>query len=387
MLEEFATRLAAVDGTVLTPLIQQVLAQPTAEVLNWGYELLQGGFGHEVSGVYGVYRFRGRALVQGETRPWSLILKASGSATSGHDPTAWNYWKREALIYQSALLATLPPGLTAPRCFGVVEPVDEEVWLWLEDIHDECGRRWPVARYGVAAHHLGQFNGAYLAGHPLPQQPWLTQSLWPDWLPMFNTYLSDLPVWRQHPYAQRVLPADLMPRMMALWAQRERFLHALAQLPCCFCHHDAFRRNLFARQDPVGQEETVAIDWAFAGLGVVGTEASKLCISSLTFLELPATQAQELDVTVFSGYLAGLQAAGWQGDRQMVRCGYTIVAALSGLEQLYRDLHGIHSGVPDAVVERIFGHAVPQILDQHTNLFRFTLALADEAQPLIDHWC
>src|SRR5687768_10248175 len=110
MLENFATRLAAVDRTALTPLVQQVLAKPGAEVLNWGYELLHGGFGHEVSGVYGVYRFSGHAVAQGETLPWSLILKASGSAASGNDPTAWNYWRREALVYQSDLLERLPGG-------------------------------------------------------------------------------------------------------------------------------------------------------------------------------------------------------------------------------------------------------------------------------------
>jgi hypothetical protein len=186
MIEEFATRLAAVDRTMLTPLVQQALAQPSVEVLNWGYELLHGGFGHEVSGVYGVYRFSGHAIARGETLPWSLILKASGSATSSNDLTAWNYWKREALVYQSQLLDTLPSGLIAPRCYGVVEQADEEVWLWLEDIHEKIGRVWLVARYGVAAHHLGQFNGAYLAGRDLPVQPWLTQSVWPDWLPLLT---------------------------------------------------------------------------------------------------------------------------------------------------------------------------------------------------------
>jgi hypothetical protein len=238
----------------------------------------------------------------------------------------------------------------------------------------------------VAAHHLGQFNGAYLTGRSLPQQPWLTQSLWRDWLPLFDPYLSDLPAWRQHPYAQRVLPADLMPRMATLWTRREQLLHALTQLPRCFCHHDAFRRNLFARRSAAGQAQTVAIDWAFAGLGVVGTEAANLCISSLAFLELPVTQAQKLDTTVFAGYLTGLQAAGWQGDPQVVRSGYTVAAALLGLEQLARDLQGIHSGVPDALVERIFGHPMPQILAQHAHVFRITLDLANEAQQLIDNW-
>jgi hypothetical protein len=30
---------------------------------------------------------------------------------------------------------------------------------------------WPLERYGLAARHLGQFNGRYLTGTPLPQHP------------------------------------------------------------------------------------------------------------------------------------------------------------------------------------------------------------------------
>ena len=98
--------------------------------------------------------------------------------------------------------------------------------------------------------------GPYLAGRDLPVQPWLTQRVWPDWLPLFDPYLSDLRSWRQHPSAQRVLPEEIIPRMAALWMQRKRLLHALAQLPRCFCHRDAFRRNLFARRDAAGQAQT-----------------------------------------------------------------------------------------------------------------------------------
>jgi len=41
---------------------------------------------------------------------WSMILKmASGaSPTAGHEPGARNYWRREAVAYQSGLLGALP---------------------------------------------------------------------------------------------------------------------------------------------------------------------------------------------------------------------------------------------------------------------------------------
>jgi len=384
MLEDFATRLAAIDRATLAPLLQQALDQPEVEVLNWGYGLLHGRFGREASGVYGIYRFSGNAETQAGTLPWSLILKASGEAENAPvAPSDWGYWKREALFYQSGLFDSLPVGLATPRCFAVVEPTTEEVWLWLEDIREVTGRVWPLARYGMAARHLGEFNGAYLAGRALPAQPWLMQGHWQAILREAAPYLSDLYAWRGPPMAQQILPPAVITRLAKLCEQREAFAQALNQSPRCFCHQDAHRRNLFARRTSDGNEQTVAIDWALSGVGALGEDAAKLLSGSLSFLEYPVAQAAVLDKTIFAGYLAGLQAAGWWGDPQVVRRGYTLAAVLMGLQQLWRDLAGIHNRALLPAVERIYGHPIGQILDQHAGLFRFTLDLADEALGLI----
>jgi ketosteroid isomerase-like protein len=385
MVEDFATRLAAVDQRMLAPLVAQALDKPEVELLNWGYEFLNGGFGHW-AGVCGIYRFSGMAHAGAELLPWTLVLKAlarTSGANSSPDPAAWYYWKREVLVYQSGLLANLPRELTAPRCFGVVEQPGKEIWLWLEAIREETGRVWPLERYNIAARHLGQFNGAYLAGRPQPAQPWLTQGRWHDWESMAEPYFNDLHTWCQHPSAQRMLPEASIQGMLALWAKRNQLLHTLAQLPRCFCHRDAFRRNLMARQSANGDPQTVAIDWAFAGSGAVGEEVATLVRGSLIFLEVPITQVQALDATIFAGYLAGLHAAGWQADPKLVRLGYTISMALMGMEHVCLDLQGMHSDMSLDVVERIFGHSIDKIEAQHAGFFRFTLDRADEAEGLL----
>lgn len=383
MLENFATRLAAVDSTMLTPLIQQALKQPNAAVRDWSYQVVHGGFGHEASGVYGVYRFHGTANAGRTILPWSLILKASGRALSSDEPTAPNYWKREALIYQSDLCVTLPDCLTMPRCYAVVEPTTEEVWLWLENVRETTDRIWPLVRYSVTAQHLGRFNGAYLARRPLPVYPWLMEGYWSTLLHESAPYLSDLYAWRDPPLVQQIMPANVLPHVANLCERREALVEALAQQPRCFCHHDAHRRNFLARRTAAGAEQTVAIDWALSGVGALGVEAAKLLTTSLQFLEYPVAQAVALDKTIFAGYLTGLQVAGWQGDPQIVRRGYTLAVSLMGLEMLWRDLVGIHEGAPVAIVERIFGHPLPRILEQHAGLLRFTLDLADEALALL----
>ena len=93
-------------------------------------------------------------------RPWSLVLKVLGPAAGPDDPTHIGYWKREMLLYSSRLLDDLPAGLRAPRCYGCDEPMDSVVWIWLERVREDRERAWPLARWALAARHLGRFNGA-----------------------------------------------------------------------------------------------------------------------------------------------------------------------------------------------------------------------------------
>src|SRR5207244_3774720 len=64
----------------------------------------------------------------------------------------------------------------APLCFEVGGRAGL-VWLWLEDVADQVGPCWPVARFALAARHLGRLNGTYLAARPLPDYTWLQRTL------------------------------------------------------------------------------------------------------------------------------------------------------------------------------------------------------------------
>ena len=55
-------------------------------------------------------------------------------------------------------------------------------------------------------------------------------------------------------------------------------------------------------------------------------------VGGLGFLEVAASQAQELDEAVFSGYIDGLRDAGWRGDERLARLGCTVNSTiLNGL--------------------------------------------------------
>jgi hypothetical protein len=256
------------------------------------------------------------------------------------DPAHWNYWKREMHIYQSGLLHRLPEGLAAPRCYGVEEQPGNVIWLWLEDISDRYAGVWPLDRFGLAARHFGRFNGAYLQGRAGTAFPWLSVGLVRQWCD--NIFSEDLlsapgrgrPSLWDHPAVLRLYPPPDSNPVLHFLRDRKRFLAALDRVPQSLCHKDAYPTNLMARLGRGGMEETVAVDWAMAGLGPLGEELAQLALGALD--RLPGATASEVDRLVFSGYLDGLRDSGWRGSARLVRFGYVTSAVLrTGLVLLW----------------------------------------------------
>jgi hypothetical protein len=165
-------QLDTLDNVTLSPLVRRALNHETATLLEWQWSPI----------AYDVYlpgrtlgRFTGTAVVDGSVIPWSIVLKRT-RPPQGREQASDAGWKREALAYRSGLFTDIPGRLRAARALDVTEDVHGTTWLWLEDVVDSFGGEWPLVQYRRAAHHLGQFNGAYLAGRPLPAFPWLMPS-------------------------------------------------------------------------------------------------------------------------------------------------------------------------------------------------------------------
>ncbi len=308
----------------LTSLVRRALQDEDATVIDCSSAPLDGGF----SGA-AVHRFTGQAETTQGQRAWSFIRKECNSANGNSDPKDYDYWKREILLYQSALLHNLPRMLIAPRCFAIEERSAQRAWLWLEDMgSQEHATQWPLAQYGVAARHLGQFNGAYLVGRPLSMHIWLRRPDVRERLALAAPGIDQLPTLRTYPNFAPLLTDEHMERIQWLWAKREQLLAMLEQLPLTFCHRDAFQHNLLLCHDGAGNQQTVALDWGSCGLGMLGEELVPLFSATLKFVVADPIRLQELDRTIFAGYMAGLRDAGWQGDEALVRFGFTALTAL-----------------------------------------------------------
>ena len=371
-------QLQALDPATLAPLVRHALSGDLITLIDWQVMPFGGGAGQCV------YRVAGRAQTRETIASWSLIVKVTTPPPSVEDPAGARYWKREMLAYQSGLLADLPAGLSAPRCFGVTEQPGGDSWLWLEEITDAATGRWPPERFAVVARQLGTFSAAYLTGRALPADPWLSRDWFRSKVAEAEPVIARLPAVREHPLLRPALPGDAVDRVLRVWEERAAFFAALDRLPQTFCHLDAFPRNLFVRPHGRGAVQLIAIDWEFAGVSALGAEVAPLVGGSLLFDELDVAIADEIETAIVASYLAGLRAAGWQGDEALVRLGY---AAALVLHYVFLLLEVVVVGTENEefrqFVEHMQQRAYGAELERLAGIFAVLLKRADEARQLL----
>jgi hypothetical protein len=397
--------LQAIDGSTLTPLIRKVLVNESSEVIDWEYRILQqveegrqsGRIGHiqnepykgplaqaiddvcrafdeseRVSGPRrGVFRFTGHARLDTEVVPWSIILKIQRDRN-----------QRELQAYQSGLLTDLPGNIEMPLCYQVDEKSEGDYWLWLEDVKEDTEVPWTITRFGLAARHLAHFNGAYLTGRTLPNEPWLNRKPTRNWDSTAGI-MAQLESVRDHPLIARAYSRDVAEGVRCLWKDRNKFLTALDELPRTLCHLDAQRSNLLSRKAN-GIDRTVAIDWGAVGIGVLGIEIAQLSVNFRSVRDVDLSQLQELSDIVYGEYLAGLQETGWKGDPLVLRLGYVASAALqNGLSDIW-PLRGAVDPRRYNRMRLLWGErSVEENMDRRGELLRFILKLGDEARDLM----
>jgi hypothetical protein len=379
-------QLAALSPAAVTPLVRSALGGEAWSLRDWRYERLHRTYGGATGGIF---RLTGMAQADHEERAWSIILKVVSPAawlsmTAGR-PTASShplYWKREVLAYQSGWLDRLPGGLRAPRCLGVEEQADGTIWLWLEEAQDCYGGDWPLEQYARAARCLGRFNGAYQASEAWPPYPWLGRSVEPRGVIEAFNWIEPLvrdPASWAHPLLRGAFSPALVARLPELWDHRHALLEAFERLDQTVNHHDAWRGNAFALDaDPDG---LVMIDWAYAGIGVLGADLGDLAVAGYPLLaSAPAPAA--IDAAVFDAYVDGLREAGCQVPRRHVRFAYITYAALKyGCLLIW--LRDFGDEQQQAFWERFAGQPISAWLEKQALILDHQMNLLDEAQRLL----
>lgn len=355
------------DSTVVARVAAASAGVGSLEVTEWDLDSVKDAFNDTTKGLF---RASGKGTDGTTVVPWSVVLKLIGP-TDGV-----TVWDREARVYESGLLHDVV-GIRAPRCFGVDWCAGPSAWIWLEDVGNTCAAPWPVSRYEQAARRLGEFNGAYHSGHPLPRGAWLPRgaaAAIDDRAPAF-TMLAAL---RDHDMVIRCWPGGLVDRVAGLWQERGVLLAALDRLPQTMCHLDAFPRNLLWPDD---SNDLVAVDWSYSGIAAVGSELGPLVAASACMFDMDPGQLERIEAACCGPYIDGLRAAGWRGDERIVRLGYT---ASVGLRY---GLYPMGVLLADDNVrsryEQYFGLHASDIADRWAEIAGFLLDRVDEARQLL----
>lgn len=331
----------------------------------------------------GVYRICGTARTQShEARTWSVVVKILRSPAGltmpdgthitrqmAEEATGFGYWRRELLAAQSDLLDHLPPGLRAPRTLGVTCIDEYQCWLWQEDIAED--RTWTWDDYREAAYRLGRWQGAPEA--TAQWQPWLSRHWLAGWVHGPLTAIFDLlegmNAW-QHPLLAAHFSPKELNALSRLWADRQRTVDRLAQLPQTLVHLDAYRANLMWHNGNL-----VLLDWAFVGLAAPGEELAAFVGATLLLDLVQLEDAGRLESVAFDGYLAGLRDAGSVGEEahfwEAYRCAMPLRYALMTLASMLRTV--LEPGFA-AGWQRKTGKPLDEILAHRAGLLRFYLS-------------
>lgn len=336
MESEPSTNLPVIDQDVLAGVVRAILSNKAAQIESWKINQIGGGAGNPVS--VGIYRVQGITRIDESEKAWSVILKVMQTPENiglkdmggGEDPTHWNYWKRELLVYRSGILDNLPEGLAAPACYAVEELPGNVARLWLEEIQDEYNGAWTLERYSLTARHLGRLNSMRPGKRTFPEYPWLGRDINLQWLQNW----SDTPFPWDHPLSLSRYPEPETNPFIQLLRQNERFLQKLSALPVSLSHGDSYPTNFMSRVDATGSEQTVALDWALLGLQPLGYDLGQLVFGAIN--NLPDIPKEEIITNLFGSYIHGLRDEGCNLDAELVRYSFAVSAALRvGLFQLF----------------------------------------------------
>ena len=212
------------------------------------------------------------------------------------DPRHWNYWRREADVYESGLPERI--GLGAPRLLGSIDRDDGDVELRLEHVSGRHSAELALEDLEAAAGALGRAQA-----RPGPDEPWLSRGF----LRAYSSsravaweLLYDDDAWAQ-PLVREHFGPGLRDALVRLHERREALWRLMERLPRALCHLDVWPNNLIRRPD--------------------GEDVGNLVPDSVLDLLLPHERLEELDERLTRAYLSGLREAGWAGDERLVRLG------------------------------------------------------------------
>ncbi len=368
------------DDREVAEIARSVTGDPSALLLDWAATPIPHVGIIDTTG--GLHLVVGRVRSRDADVSWSCVLKVLKSSPYDEcrDPGSWCYWRREPAFYGSEVATELAGPLRPPRPHGVVER-DDEAHVWMEHV-SASSRDWRPEDFRRAGRAAGLSAGEFLAGRPLPDEPWLARSF-------LRSLLADGGFWAttMHPETGEAwrsplvarFGAGIRERVLGVWADRDALLTIMDALPRVFGHGDLHPRNILL---PPGVDDVVAVDWGFCGPSPLGSDLADLVFGPAWFCDIQVDEVPAVEQAASTAYLDGLVAAGWDAQPQLLRLGYAIAVGLRTGACVPGWAHLLLAPEEAPSSEVLFRRPVDAILDVWIELTGIALDRADEARTL-----
>ncbi|AZS16602.1 phosphotransferase [Paenibacillus lutimineralis] len=273
-----------------------------------------------------ILRLHGLVKLYDELKPWCVILKIIKPDSEEKDNFVHhNYWRREALVFESGVLKELPNSIYTAKSYLVEEQQDGTIWLWMEYVEGEYA--YTIEQFSYIARQLGRFNGAYLEGaKKLPEHEWICRAWLKSWTTASRKYAPNMEA-----YVSRISIENIQSTWA--WYQEvlkniDSLLDSLQHLPRVLAHQDLSQMNMLLVTKESSESHLVLIDWQFMSISGIGEDLGKLCGVNMSLGTIPPSQYQMFQNSLFTSYIEGLREMGWQGDARVAQYGFCLSTAL-----------------------------------------------------------
>ena len=274
-------------------------------------------------------------------------------------------WRRELEVYGSPWLAArLPEGLELPRCELAFE-MDECAVIVLEDVPfddpDERGADW----YARLAERLGRLAAGPIESVP----PWASRGFVASDADRLDDAIATMSV-TSSPYIGGFMHAWRAP-LRRLVDALPRLLASLGERPTGFQHLDAFSRNAAAAPG----DRFVVIDWAYAGVAPVGTDAAGVVAMTAMYGDADRIGLPRLFEAVVDGYVRGVAAMrpSAVGDELRETIEALLVLRWSGF---LAQVHALGDALPE-IAESVAGRPLAEVISGWAALSELALPFAE----------
>lgn len=225
------------------------------------------------------------------------------------EPHHWNYWRREACVYEGEepfdrLEGT---GVRLPRLLDRVDADDSRIELVLEKIEGRTGESLSLADYATICGRWGRAQARMATSSW--RTSWSSRSF-------LRTYAASKPVdyeilrsdaaWAR-PLIANNWPTSLRRGLELLHEEREALLGLCEAGPRLPSHLDYWPNNLFL--DDAG--DVVPVDWAFFGDGGVGEDIANFIPDAVFDGFVSSRQLPQMEAELVSAYHRGLEEGGF----------------------------------------------------------------------------